>query len=410
MNRFLLSLALLLTLSGTALAQALSPEAKERTLAALQQAIERRAFVPGIDFGKVSTGLKARQAALDGAGDMRSFSTAVNGVLRELGISHIRLLTPAAALQRVGRRIDLGMASVQTPEGVVVRTLAPGGPAQKAGLSEGDVILEVEGKKVQSPDEADQNGRETSLLTVRRKSDGREKLYMLVRTPYSVAAPGPTLTWPAPNVARLRLPSFTRGYSQPEIERLLGEVAAKKASGLILDLRNNGGGLVNNSTHLLSLLAPAGTPAGCSVTREIAAEYEKTTGKSASDVAEVAKWKGPTRKTTARKLAPFTGKIAILINRRSASASEIVSAVLREERGATLIGQPTAGAVLTSIFARLTDGFEVQLPLSDYVSPRGMRLEKNPLQPDIAVEGAPAPTGDEASDPAVLAALKKLTL
>ncbi|MGC4043044.1 MAG: S41 family peptidase [Armatimonas sp.] len=310
----------------------------------------------------------------------------------------------------MGRRIDLGMVPAATPEGVTVRAVAQNGPAQKAGLADGDVILEVEGKKISTPDEADQDGRETSLLTVKRKADGREKLYMLVRAPYTVPAPTPVLSWPTPTVARLRLPSFTRGYSQPEMEKLFSEVAAKKATTLILDLRNNGGGLVNNSAHLLSLLAPAGTPAGCSVTRDIAEQYQKATGKDPADAVAVAKWKGATRSTTTRKVAPFTGKIIVLVNRRSASASEIVSAVLREERGATLVGERTAGAVLTSIFARLTDGFEVQIPLSDYVTPKGMRLEKNPLQPDVAVENPlTAPITEGATDPVVQAALKKLS-
>ncbi len=403
MHRLFLTL-LALSLTSLAFAQELSPEAKARTLTALQQAITRRAFVPGVDFGKVSEGLQKRQSTLDAATTHRAFSSAVNEALRELGISHIRLLTPTAALQRTGRRLDLGMLPSATDAGVSISQVMPGGPAQRVGLADGDLILEVEGQKITAPTEVDQSGRETSLLTVRRKADGREKLYMLVRKPYAIAAQPPTLTWPEKDVARLVLPSFTRGYSQPELEKLLGEVSQKKARALILDLRNNGGGLVNNSAHLLSLLLPPSTPTGVSVTRELADEYKKATGKDPADVLDVAKWKGPTRKTTARKLAPFTGKIVVLINRRSASASEIVAAVLREERGATLLGQPTAGAVLTSIFARLTDGFEVQLPLSDYVTPRGRRLEKNPLQPDIVLV---APTARE-SDPWIPAALKSL--
>ncbi|MGC4043045.1 MAG: hypothetical protein QM758_04510 [Armatimonas sp.] len=84
--------------TSSAFAQALTPEAKARTLNALQLTIKNRAYVPGVDFGKVAQGIEAQKATLDSANDMRSFSTAVNGVLRDLGISRIRLLTPAAAL------------------------------------------------------------------------------------------------------------------------------------------------------------------------------------------------------------------------------------------------------------------------------------------------------------------------
>jgi len=100
----------------------------------------------------------------------------------------------------------------------------------------------------------------------------------------------------------------------------------------------------------------------------------------------VAKWNGPSMRTRAQAVPPYAGPIAVLINGRSGSASEIVSAVLREKRGAVLVGRRSAGAVLVSQFAPLRDGFEVQIPLSDYVTPGGMRLEKNGLVPDFEVE------------------------
>lgn len=394
-------------LASLAQAQPLSPEAKTRTLETLQQAIARRAFVPGVDFSQLPDALKKRQAELDRAEDMRAFSNTVNLALRDFGISHIRLMTPAAAQQRrTGQAIGFGLLTTAGTEGLTVSALAPGSHAASIGLSVGDLITQVEGQPISNPQSIDQDGRETSLLTVKRKTDGAQKYVMLLRKPYSTDRK-PTLTWPAPGVARFMLPSFTRGYNQPEVEALFAEVAEKKAKAVIVDLRNNGGGLVNNSAHLLSLLAPAGTPTGTSVTRELAAEYKEKTGKESTDPVEIAKWKGATRKTTARKVAPFKGKLIVLINRGSASASEIVSSVLREERGAKLVGLPSAGAVLTSIFFPLPTGFEVQLPLSDYITPRGVRLEKNPIKPDITVTNA-LPTRDEATDPCVMAALKAL--
>lgn len=407
MKKLVVTLALSL-LGATAFAQPLSPEAKTRTLETLQQAIARRAFVPGVDFSKLPDALEKRRAELDKAEDMRAFSNAVNLTLRDFGISHIRLLTPAAAQQRrTGQAIGFGLGMAPAPDGLAVSTLAPGSHAASIGLAIGDVITEVEGKPAgNNPTSVDQDGRETSLITVKRKADGVQKHVMLLRKPYSTIRK-PTLTWPAPGVARFTLPSFTNGYSQPEVDALFAEVAKAKAKALIVDLRNNGGGLVNNSAHLLSLLLPPGTPTGCSVTRQMVAEYKEKTGKETSDPIEVAKWKGPDRKTTLRKLPPYQGKVVVLINRGSASASEIVSSVLREERKSLVIGQPSAGAVLTSIFAPLPTGFEVQLPLSDYITPKGVRLEKNPIKPDVEVANA-LPAKEEASDPCVQAALKAL--
>ena len=358
--------------------------------------------MPGVDFAKLPAALEKRKPELDRAETPNAFAAAVNLALRDFGISHIRFQTPAAARQRAtGQTVGFGLTALPTPDGLQVSALAPGSFAEKSGLKEGDTVTEIEGKKPTAPADLDQDGRETSLLTVKRKADGRTHFVMLVRKPYSTDRAA-TLTWPAPGVARIALPNFTRSYKTAQMEGFLTEAA--KAKTLILDLRNNGGGQVNFSTHLLSLLLPPGTPIGVSVTKPIAEEYAKATGKAATDPVAVAGWKGATRKTAAGKLPPFPGKLVVLINRRSASASEIVSSVLKEQRGATLIGQNSAGLVLTSIFAPLPDGFAIQLPISDFVTPKGIRLEKNPVKVDIAVEGAP--TKDEASDPAIQAALK----
>ena len=72
----------------------------------------------------------------------------------------------------------------------------------------------------------------------------------------------------------------------------------------------------------------------------------------------------------------------MLINRGSASASEICAAALRECSAAPIIGSKSAGAVLASTYARLALGWELQYPVTDYVTIKGMRLEGNPLQPD----------------------------
>ena len=82
----------------------------------------------------------------------------------------------------------------------------------------------------------------------------------------------------------------------------------------------------------------------------------------------------------------WTGKMAVLINRGSASASEIAAAALNECVGAPLIGQKSAGAVLASVYGSLPSGFSVQYPIDDYVTIKGVRLEKSPREPDEVVE------------------------
>ena len=102
-------------------AQPLTAEAKTKTLETLQQAIARRAFVPGVDFSKLPTALEKRRPELDKAEDMRAFSNTVNLALRDFGISHIRLMTPASAQQRrTGQATGFGLAMLPSAEGLTV--------------------------------------------------------------------------------------------------------------------------------------------------------------------------------------------------------------------------------------------------------------------------------------------------
>lgn len=388
LRRLLPTLALLLA-AVSVHAQAIGPEQKQKMLDSLQRTVERRAFVPGIDFAQWPEFLARHRAEIDAAADVNAFTGAVNQALREFGISHIRLLSPAAARTRAtGQTIGYGLVTGPDPRGLVVDSVAPESPAERLGIQAGDIVVAVEG--IERPRTVasvlpDGTERDTCAVTILRPSTGATRLCMLLKKPFSTVRL-PTLTWASPDVAVLKLWSFTRGYERRQIEELMR--GASKARALVLDLRGNGGGLVANLNHLLGLLAPEGTPTGTSVNRPMTERFAAETGGDPKDMIAVARWNGPTMRTRKGAVEPFAGPIAVLIDRRSGSASEIVSAVLREKRGAVLVGRQSAGAVLVSQFARLDDGFEVQLPLSDYVTPGGMRLEKNGLKPDVEVAEA----------------------
>ncbi|HTQ11379.1 MAG TPA: S41 family peptidase, partial [Fimbriimonadaceae bacterium] len=91
---------------------------------------------------------------------------------------------------------------------------------------------------------------------------------------------------------------------------------------------------------------------------------------------------------------PFTGQIAVLMNRGSASASEIACAALKDWRDAVLVGQKSMGAVLASVYGPLPDGFELQYPVQDYITIKGERLEGHPRVPDLDVASDPGAPDD----------------
>ncbi len=79
----------------------------------------------------------------------------------------------------------------------------------------------------------------------------------------------------------------------------------------------------------------------------------------------------------------FKGKIAVLVNSGSGSASEITAEALKETLNAPIVGTKSAGAVLVSVMVPVVRGFQVQYPINDYVSAKGVRLEHNGVVPDI---------------------------
>src|SRR5262249_14921172 len=150
-------------------------------------------------------------------------------------------------------------------------------------------------------------------------------------------------------------------------------------------LRSNGGGSVLNFIHFLGTLLPKGTEVGTFIDRKMVRQYLEDTGdkEAKPDPVKVAEGSDRKGKINRNPVEPYTGKVAVLIDRRSASASEIVAAAMRELRDAPLVGDRSAGAVLMSTYVKMDNGFEMKVPTSDYVTIKGLRIEGSPLQPDV---------------------------
>ncbi len=195
------------------------------------------------------------------------------------------------------------------------------------------------------------------------------------------------VTWVDEKTAHLRLRTFGEKYKAKDVDEKFEEIA--KAESLILDLRSNGGGAVSNLQHFMSHLLPPRTELGTMVSRRIAKAYAEATKADPTNGVEIAKWTDRKFRTSTLKVEPFKGKVAVLINRGSASASEICAAALSEHKKAPLIGIRSAGAVLVSRIIKLPEDLEMKVPISDFYTSKLRRLEGNPLLPDVE-----APTRD----------------
>jgi len=360
-----------------------TPEIKKAVMAKLDEIMASRAYVPGIDFTKWPSFFQTQQADVDKAANPRDFVQAVNKALKQFGISHIVLSTPQAAQARRERKtIGIGVSLQVEEGGLRVASLFEGAPASKVGIEVGDLILKADGKKVDNPTAI--AGDEGSVVELEvQKGNGTTKFYKIKREKFSTVRPE-TLTWVDKETALVKIYTFDTSYNRANVEKIMKD--ASSAKRMILDLRSNGGGAVTNFIHLLGFLMPEGTPIGTFVNKSMVDQFVKETGNKPDDTLKIAHWSDRKVKASKAPIEPFKGHVAVLVNGGTGSASEIVSAALQEVLGSPVVGTKSAGAVLVSVMVPLPYGYQIQYPISDYVTMQGIRLEKNGVTPDVVAQ------------------------
>jgi carboxyl-terminal processing protease len=361
------------------------PGVKSEVITQISDEISRRAFVPGIDFTKLPEFLASEQKKIDKAANDEEFARAVNQALDKFGASHIVLWTPGTAEQRfTGSSVGIGISGRMSPKGLEIVRVVPETSASEAALAPGDTITEVGGQKVSGTRGISGPEGSTVNLTV-LKQDGQTITLALTRHRFSTVHDA-AFTWVDRDTAKITLYTFDNTYNRTDIEYFMGKAATSK--NLILDLRDNGGGVVANLQHFLSFLIPNKEPIGTFISRITLKRFEDATHGDPKDLAAVANF-------STVKLTPLTyagpvykGHIIVLINRGSGSATEIAAAGLRDTVGAEIVGSKSAGAVLISILVPAADGFMLQFPLSDYITIKGKRLEGNGVTPDLDAKDA----------------------
>lgn len=382
--RNLMALTLALAAAVCAVSQTpnkITPEEKDDVLKSMDNVITNMAYVPGVDFKKWEDMVKKHQSEIDKADDQAAFTGVMNKALNEFGFSHIVLFSPQAASARTNRSmVGLGVRIQPEEKGLRIALVFPGTPADEAGMQPGDLIIMGDGKPVKTT--ADLAGEEGSTVVVTVVRDGKNKEFKITRRKFSTDIPE-TIKWIDKDTAMVTIPTFDLGYKRDPVSEIMNE--ASKAKNLILDLRGNGGGLVLNLQHLAKYFLDSSEAIGTFINRRLASRFAEETGKNGADPVAVAGWA-----SDKDRLRPplgntkFTGKIAVLIDGGTGSASEILAAALKELKGATLIGTKSAGAVLASTMMPIKHQFLLQFPLMDYVTIKGRRLEGNPLVPDKA--------------------------
>ena len=243
-------------------------------------------------------------------------------------------------------------------------------PAAEAGLQSGDVILSIDDESMENKSLSEAIDRMrgepgTSLiLEIGRTGESEPFDVELERARIPVRSTRERLL--APGIGYLRISQFQR-KTHREVEQSLDKLMSDgPLSGLVIDMRNNPGGVLQASVEVADLFLTGGLVVYTEGRIEdAAAEYSATPG----DILDGA-------------------PIVVLINRGSASASEIVAGALQDQRRAVIMGTQSFGKGSVQTVLPLSDEIAVKLTTALYFTPNGRSIQASGITPDIIVERA----------------------
>jgi carboxyl-terminal processing protease len=303
---------------------------------------------------------------------------AINGMVDALGdTGHSTFLTPAMVkdLNNMERGEFKGIGieiQVKGPHVVVVAPIDDS-PAERAGLRPGDIILKVSGQDVTdwplarvAERIAGRAGTKVTL-TVQDPRTGRQRQLTLVRASVRLHE----VTWqkiPGTSIAHLRVASFDNGVTK-DLRSALQQIQRDGLTGVVLDLRNNPGGLLDEAVGVASQFLTDG--------------YVLQSKDAKGKLTPV-----PVEKGGLATNLP----LAVVVNEGSASAAEIVAGALQDNRRAALVGETTFGTGTVLQEFRLADGSALLLAVEEWLTPQGRSFWHKGVTPQFLVALPPEAT------------------
>jgi carboxyl-terminal processing protease len=289
------------------------------------------------------------------------YEGALPGMLRRLD-PHSVFFDPVQfeQLKELEKSTRKGFGSVVSilPGRVIVLQTLPGTPSAKSGMSPGDEIIAINGIRLDRL-EIEQliqllqaSRQQRVMLDVRRP--GNARILQLTLTPEDVDSPSVDRAYEvAPGIGYVRVSSFDMPTGK-EVKEAVDKLGGDKLKGLVLDLRNNPGGVLTSALETAALFLKPGQ-------KVMSVRGRSVQGSDA---------------TVPENATPYSMKLAVLLNEKSASASEIVAGAFEDHRRAVLVGEPTFGKGLVQSVFPLTQGTGLALTTAFYYTPEGRSIQR----------------------------------
>lgn len=266
-----------------------------------------------------------------------------------------------------GRFEGVGMTLDMEDSQVVVVAPIEGTPASRAGIKHGDKILEVDGKstkglaleKVVSMIK----GKSGTKVTLTIGREGQEPFKVtLVREEINI--PNIKAEMKDSDIGYIRLIHTFNSNAGPDVRKTVTKLKSQGAKGIILDLRNNPGGLLEAGVEVAGVFIDRGVIVSIKGRKGDKREY-KAKGDAFSDI-----------------------PLVVLVNKGSASASEIVAGAIQDYGRGVIVGEKTFGKGSVQTIIDLSDGSGLIITTARYYTPKGRSINKTGIAPDVVVTGA----------------------
>ncbi len=314
---------------------------------------------------------KARDLIKDGfvnkVSDAQLNNGAIEGMMKALGDPYTEYIAPKEyglfQEHAMGEFQGIGVTLGTRNKKITVIHPLPGTPALKAGIKAGDVIVAIDGTstaKMSLPTASDKirgpKGTKVKLDVLR----GTKKLKFTI-TRAAINIPTVQTSSVGKGIGYVAIRSFTPSTAQ-DFEKEIKKLDAKKAKGVIVDLRFNPGGLVESSVDIASIFIDKGTIVGMRRQDNVLETMSAVQGYHTKM------------------------KLVVLVNGDSASASEIVAGAIQDDKRGVIVGTKTYGKASVQTIENLPNGGALKLTTAHYFTPKGRLIQKIGIKPDVVVK------------------------
>jgi len=295
--------------------------------------------------------------------------SAINGMLQSLDPYSAYMSPETFRNMNDDTKGEFGGLGIEiTMEGGLIKIISPieGTPADKAGVQAGDYIVKINNKQVKGMSLLDavklMRGKVGTIIeiTIRRVDVDDELKFKITRDIIKIRE---VTSEVQENIGYLRVRAFNQ-QSHDQLLKQIQKIKNKKLDGYILDLRNNPGGLLSQAIKITETFLDGG-------------EIVSTRGRDKNDI----------KIFNAKKGDKINNKpLIILINKGSASASEIVSGALKDHKRAIILGEKSFGKGSVQSIIPLKNGGGLRLTTAKYYLPSGISIHEKGVEPDITIK------------------------